>query len=131
MTASLSSHPTQWRPATGALARFARASAAHPWRVVGAWVAIIAVLIGLVGAVGGSLRDEFDIPGSDTQKATELIESEFATEQGSVLNVVFAAPKGERLDTSARKAAIAAALERLASPEFAPRDGQTGVVSVG
>jgi RND superfamily putative drug exporter len=131
MTASLSSYPTRRRSATGALARWARACAVHPWRVIGAWVAIVVVLIGLVGAVGGSLRDEFDIPGSDTQRAAELIESEFATEQGSVLNVVFAAPKGERLDTSARKAAIAAALERLASPEFAPRDGQTGVVSVG
>ena len=130
MTASLSSYHTQRRRATGALAGFARASAAHPWRVVGAWIAIVAVLIGLVGTVGGSLRDEFEIPGSDTQKATELIESEFATEQGSVLNLVFAAPKGERLDTPARKAAIAAAIERLGPPEFAPRDGQTGVVSV-
>ncbi|HEU0247696.1 MAG TPA: MMPL family transporter [Gaiellaceae bacterium] len=130
MTASTSPYHTQRRRATGALARFARASAAHPWRVVGAWIAIVAILIGLVGTVGGSLRDEFEIPGSDTQKATELIESEFATEQGSVLNLVFAAPKGERLDTPARKAAIAAAVKRLGSPEFAPRDGQTGVVSV-
>ena len=121
---------TQRRPATGAFARWARLSAAHPWRVVGAWIAIVAVLIGLVVTAGGSLRDEFDIPGSDTQKATALIESEFAAEQGSVLNVVFAAPRGERLDTPARKAAIAAAVERLRS-EFAPRDGQTGVVSVG
>ena len=53
----------------------------------------------LVGAVGGSLKDEFEIPGSDTQKATDLIESEFAEEQGGVLNLVFAAPAGERLDT--------------------------------
>ena len=55
---------------------------------------------------GGSLKDEFEIPGSDTQRATDLIESEFASEQGGVLNLVFAAPEGERLDTPERKAAI-------------------------
>ena len=86
------------RLATGALARWSRANATHPWRVIVAWVGIVAVLIVSVGAFGGDLRDEFEIPGSDTQKATDLIESEFASEQGAVLNVVFAAPEGERLD---------------------------------
>ena len=47
------------------------------------WVGIIAVLIALVATVGGSLKDEFEIPGSDTQKATDLIESEFAEEQAA------------------------------------------------
>src|SRR4051794_33407563 len=92
------------RLSTGALARWTRACATHPWRVVAGWVGILAVLIVLVGTVGGELRDEFEIPGSDAQKATDLLETQFASEQGAVLNVVFAAPKGERLDTPARKA---------------------------
>src|SRR3954451_23507694 len=91
------------RLATGALARWMRACATHPWRVVLSWVGIIALLIALVASIGGSLKDQFEIPGSDTQKATDLIESEFASEQGGVLNLVFAAPKGEQLDTPARK----------------------------
>ena len=80
--------------------------------------------------VGGSLRDEFEIPGSDTQKATDLIETEFASEQGGVLNVVFAAPPGERLDTPERKAAIEEAIARLKSPEFAPTADKAGLESV-
>jgi len=119
------------RLATGALARWMRACAAHPWRVVLGWVGIIAILAVLVATIGGSLRDEFSIPGSDTQKATDLIESEFASEQGGVLNVVFAAPEGERLDTPARKAAIGKAVSRLESPEFKPADGKAGLTSVG
>src|SRR6266511_5507788 len=119
------------RLATGALARWARACATHPWRTVAAWVGIIVLLVVLVGTVGGSLRDEFEIPGSDTQKATDLIESEFASEQGAVLNVVFAAPKGERLDTPERRAAIERAVARLKSPEFAPTDDKAGIESVG
>jgi RND superfamily putative drug exporter len=103
---------------------------AHPWRVVASWFGIVALLIVLVGAVGGSLRDEFEIPGSDTQRAMDLIKSEFASEQGGVLNVVFAAPQGERLDTPERKAAIDEAIARLGSSEFAPSGNEAGIESV-
>ena len=119
------------RLSTGALARWMRACAAHPWRVIVSWIAIVALLVVLVGTAGGSLRDEFEIPGSETQKATDLIEAEFASEQGGVLNLVFAAPEGERLDTPERRAAIQQAIERLRSPEFAPTEDDAGVTSVG
>jgi len=119
------------RLATGALARWTRACAAHPWRVVASWVAVVVALVVLVGTVGGALRDEFSIPGSDTQKATDLIEAEFASEQGGVLNLVFAAPPGERLDTPERKAAIRAAIARLKAPELAPAEDRAGIESVG
>ncbi len=125
------------RMSTGALARWARACATHPWRVLGSWLGIIVVLIGLVATVGGGLRDEFSIPGSDTQRATDLIESEFASEQGGVLNIVFAAPDGERLDTPERKAAIEQAMAKLRAAPFAaakgaePVDGESKLSSVG
>src|SRR3954451_25086356 len=119
------------RLSTGALARWARACATHPWRVIAGWIGIVVVLIALVSTVGGSLRDEFEIPGSDAQKATDLLESQFSSEQGSVLNVVFAAPQGERLDTPARQAASAEAIARLKTREFKPAAGKAGLDSVG
>ena len=63
------------RLSSGARSRWSRACATHPWRVVLGWLGIVALLVVLVGTVGGSLRDEFEIPGSDTQRATDLIES--------------------------------------------------------
>src|SRR3954447_20816344 len=119
------------RLATGGLANWMRICANNPWKVVLTWIAIIATLIFLVATIGGSLRDEFSIPGSDTQKATDLIEAEFASEQGAVLNIVFAAPEGERLDTPARRAAIDKTIARLKSDEFKPQDGKAGLTSVG
>src|SRR5919108_1734907 len=124
------------RLSTGGLARWMRACASHPWRVLVAWLAIIVVLIGSVGAFGGSLKDEFEIPGSDTQRATDLIEEEFTEEQGGVLNLVFAAPEGERLDTPKRKDAIMGAIRKLrTSREFKPTgkdpEGVAGLESVG
>ena len=95
------------------------------------WIGLVIILVALVATVGGSLRDEFEIPGSETQKATDLIKSEFASEQGAVLNIVFAAPEGERLDTPEREAAIEKAIARLESPEFKPKGDQAGVESVG
>src|SRR5918992_1516639 len=118
------------RLSTGALARWTRACATHPWRVIGGWVALVAILIVLVGTVGGELRDEFEIPGSDTQKATDLIEAEFAAEQGAVLNVVFAAPEGERLDSPENRAVVQEAIARLKSEEFKPTEDDAGLVSV-
>jgi RND superfamily putative drug exporter len=119
------------RLSTGGLARWARACATHPWRVILGWIGIVVVLVVLVGTVGGSLKDEFEIPGSDTQKATDLIESEFASEQGGVLNLVFAAPVGEQLETPERRAAIEEAIARLESPEFKPTEDKAGLESVG
>ena len=120
------------RLATGAWAGWARACAVHPRRVLLSWLGIVVVLIALVATVGGGLRDEFEIPGSDTQRATDLIEQEFATEQGGVLNVVFAAPEGERLDTDERKAAIEAAMRELRTDtEFKPTEDTAGLTSVG
>jgi RND superfamily putative drug exporter len=119
------------RLSTGTLARWTYFCASHPWRVIVSWVGIIALLVVLVGTVGGSLKDEFEIPGSDTQKATDLIETEFAAEQGGVLNLVFAAPEGERLDTPERQAAVQEAIAKLKTDEFAPTEDEAGIESVG
>ena len=119
------------RLSTGALARWMRSCATHPGRVFLAWGGIIVLLIVLVIGIGGSLKDEFSIPGSDTQRATDLIESEFAAEQGAVLNLVFAAPEGETLDTPERREAIEGAIAELQSDEFAPTEDKAGIESVG
>jgi putative drug exporter of the RND superfamily len=119
------------RLSTGTWARWARLCATHPWRIVLSWVAIIIILIGLVATVGGSLRDEFEIPGSDTQRATDLIESKFASEQGAVLNIVFAAPEGQRLDTPERKAAIEKAIGLIQQAPYTPTADKAGIESAG
>jgi putative drug exporter of the RND superfamily len=119
------------RLSTGGLARWTRFCATHPWRIVFGWVGLIVVLVALVATIGGSLKDEFTIPGSDSQKATDLIESKFASEQGGVLNLVFAVPQGETLDTPAHKDAINAAIAKLKTSEFKPTKDHVGIESVG
>jgi RND superfamily putative drug exporter len=90
----------------GSLARIAGACARRPWRVVGGWLAIFILLIGLNAAFHGKLINDFKIPGSDTQKATDLITAKFGAQKGAALRVVVAAPPGQRLDTAPRADAI-------------------------
>jgi len=119
------------RLATGSLARWTRLCATHPWRTVLSGVGVIALIVVLNVVVGGELKDEFEIPGSDTQRATDLIESEFAAEQGGVLNLVFAAPEGETLETPERREAIEGVIAELQTDEFAPTEDTAGIESVG
>src|SRR5215468_10930872 len=91
---------------SGGLARLAGACARRPWRVVGGWLAAFVLLIGLNAAFHGHLINDFKIPGSDTQKATDLIDAKFGGQKGAALRVVVAAPTGQRVDTPARKSAI-------------------------
>ena len=79
----------------------------HPWRVVFGWLAATVLLIVLVAGFHGSLANEFSVPGTDFQKATDLIKAKFGAQDGAALRVVMAAPPGESLDTPERKVAVA------------------------
>src|SRR5262245_474434 len=103
----------------GGLARLAGACAHHPWRVVAGWVGIFVALIALNAAFHGHLINDFKIPGSDTQKATDLIDAKFGGQKGAALRVVVAAPPGQRVDTPARTAAIT---RMLATSKTGQRD---------
>ena len=104
---------------TGGLARLAGGCARHPWRVVGGWIGVFVVLIGLNAAFHGKLINDFKIPGSDTQKATDLITAKFGGQKGAALRVVVAAPAGQRARHAAQRAAairkMLAAAQRVAA----------------
>ena len=89
----------------GGLARWAGHCARHPWRVVSTWVAVFVLLIGLNAAYHGKLINDFKIPGSDTQKATDLITAKFGGEKGAALRVVLSSPN-QRLDSPGGRAVI-------------------------
>ena len=106
------------RLATGGARRAGRARCAtHPWRVLFGWLGIVVVLIGLVATVGGGLRDEFEIPGSDTQKATDLIESRVRLRAGRRAQRRVRRAGGP----AARYARAQGRDRRRRSPSFAPR----------
>ncbi len=93
----------------GALARLARACARHHWRTIGVWLAVVVAIVGASQTFGGTLVDEFSIPNSDAQRATDLLKSRFPSQAGDAATVVFAAREG-RLDAGAQRVAVERAL---------------------
>ncbi|MDX6545411.1 MAG: putative drug exporter of the superfamily, partial [Gaiellales bacterium] len=97
---------------SGGLAHWAGQCARHPWRVIGIWLGVVVLLIGLNVAFHGTLVNEFKVPGTDFQKATDLINAKFGAQKGAPLRVVIAAPPGEALTTPDRRAAISTMVEQ-------------------
>ena len=74
---------------TGLLARLTRSIAAHPWRTIGIWVLIIAGIFAAADTIGGQLQNNFTIPNSDAQKATDLLQKQFPARAGDSATIVF------------------------------------------
>jgi RND superfamily putative drug exporter len=97
---------------SGALARLARACAAHPKRTIAVWVALLVVAVGSSAAFGGRLVNEFTIPGSETQQATDLLKDRFESLSGDSAMVTFTSKDGllnEPAQAAIAKAEAAAA----------------------
>ncbi len=76
--------------------------------VVMLWIAILAV-VGIGSAsVSGTTSDQFTIPGTQSQKALDLLDKEFpqASASGATARVVFEAPDGQKLTFGAHKAEV-------------------------
>ena len=56
-----------------ALYRLGRFAARRPWRVIGAWLCVAALVIAASGAFGRELEDSVEVPGLDSQRAGELL----------------------------------------------------------
>ena len=64
-------------------------SARRPWRTIGAWAVLAALVVVLSGAVGGAFADDFSAPGSESAEAMELLEERFPEAAGGTAVAVF------------------------------------------
>jgi putative drug exporter of the RND superfamily len=115
---------------SGGLARWAGHCARHPWRVISTWGVILVALIGLNVAFHGTLVNDFKIPGSDVQKATDLINAKFGGQKGAALRVVVAAPQGQQLNTPVRVAALTKMLAASAAGQVALDEKKSDVSAI-
>lgn len=97
------------------LYRLGRLAFRRRWRVLLAWVAVL-VTAGIgISSVSGSTTDDFTLPGTQSQRAIDLLEAEFpqASASGASARVVVEAPDGERLTSAAHKAQVEALVDEL------------------
>ncbi|WP_342372389.1 MMPL family transporter [Propioniciclava soli] len=97
--------------------RLALASWAARKRVIGAWLAVLVVLGGLVALSGARFDNEFRIPGAASQEALDQLRMTFPEAAMSSATVVVLAPEGQRItdpDVRAELEAAASDIEQVA-----------------
>ncbi len=82
------------RSGEGVLERWARFSHRHRWRVIGAWVAILAGLFAANFLFGGAYVSEFKVPGAESQTASDLLKAHFPARYGDSADLVFESQAG-------------------------------------
>ena len=91
------------------------ARAAGHWKRSLAIVAVVLAAIGLAaGAAGGSFVDDFRTPGTESQRAIDVLDKRFPAASGDTANVVFAVDSGT-LREPARRAAIERTVQEIRS----------------
>jgi RND superfamily putative drug exporter len=103
------------------LYRLGRTSARHPYRVLGLWLVLAALVVALQGSAGGQFDNSERVPGVESQHALDVLHDRFPSQDGLTARVVLHTDDG-RLDDAGHAAVVAAARASLA-------DG-TGVAGV-
>ncbi|NLD76521.1 MAG: MMPL family transporter [Acidimicrobiales bacterium] len=100
------------------LYRLGHWSVRHRRLVVAAWLVALIGMGALSGTIGGTTSDEFAIPGTESQKAMDLLEERFPEASGSSARLVFASTDDTPLTDPDLQAAVGAALaEAAGAPE--------------
>ena len=124
------------------LYRLGRLAARRPWRVMGAWLLVSVLVIGASSAVGRELDDTVEVPGLDSQEATELLSGAHSDEAGLTAYVVATPRDGGRtfFDSADARAGLAEVRSALAAlpnvlgttdPAGALADGRDAAVANG
>jgi RND superfamily putative drug exporter len=107
-----------------------------------ATITIVLVLIAFIAAatsLGGSVKDDFTVPGIESQKAQDLLEERFPAQSGTEATVVFtsdgALAKSEReigaaLDEIAQQPHVVSVGDPFESPAQVSDDGRTAFATV-
>ncbi|MEP4592921.1 MAG: MMPL family transporter [Ilumatobacter sp.] len=70
------------------LYRIGSGAARHPWKVVGAWLIVAVAVVAGSASFGRTLSDSFEVPGVDSQVATDLLTAAGSADAGLTARVV-------------------------------------------
>jgi putative drug exporter of the RND superfamily len=93
------------------LYRLGKFSYRHRWLVISLWLAVLVAVGGSAAAFHGTLSNNFQIPGTETQRIADKLKQELPAASGGSATIVFEAPAGGF--TGESRAAVTAALAKL------------------
>ncbi|HET7138732.1 MAG TPA: MMPL family transporter [Arthrobacter sp.] len=95
------------------LYRLGKYSYRHRWLVISLWLAVLVAVGGSAAAFHGTLSNNFQIPGTETQRIADKLKQELPSASGGSATIVFEAPAGGFTDQS--RAAVKESLDKLAA----------------
>ena len=129
---------------TGPLYAIGRFCSHHHWPVIGGWIVLAVALLAFSHAAGSKTSENLTLPGTDSTKATELLEDDLPEQAYGSNPLVLEAPQG-KLTESKYASAVSETAKRLnelgevnsavspLSPEgagFLSKDGSIGYIPV-
>lgn len=93
------------------LYRLGKFSYRHRWLVISLWLAVMVAVGGAAAAFHGTLSNNFQIPGTETQQMADKLKTELPSSSGGSASVVFEA--NDAPFSQAGKDAVTAALTKL------------------
>ncbi|WP_246159353.1 MMPL family transporter [Nocardioides antri] len=87
------------------LHRVGLATARHPWRTLAVWLVALVSLGGLAAAIGGELRDNWNVPDTRAQAGVDQLREHFPDSGGSSAQVVL--HDDQRLDATVVEQVVA------------------------
>jgi RND superfamily putative drug exporter len=89
----------------------------HRRKVLVGWVVALALVIAAAGAFSGQTVNKFEVPGTESQQAQDLLREKYPGAGGAAARMVFAAPKGEKLTDAENRAAVMASVAKAKKAE--------------
>jgi RND superfamily putative drug exporter len=130
---------------TGVLYRIAQLCVKRRFVVAIVWVVAAVVLVGVSHRLGDNTNDNLSLPGTNSQKATDLLAKSFPVQSNGTSPIILHAPSGQLTDSKYASAVNAAASDLSKAPHVASvvsplstqgagalsKDKSTGYLTVG
>src|SRR4051812_16165650 len=129
-------------PQDSRFVRLARACNRHRWRTFFAWLAALVVIQVIAGSVGVKEISSFRLPGTESQRAYDLLAEHFPAAKGDTDQIVYRAKTGT-LEDPANQRAIEGSIKKVEANKdvagvtspFGPggqltKDGRIGVATL-
>ena len=131
---------------TGVLYAIGKACARHRFVVLGVWLVVAVLLVGISKQMGDNTNDNLSLPGTNSDQATTILDKSFPVQANGTSPIILHAPSGGKLTDSKYSSAVNTAASDVAkNPNVASvvnpltqqgsgqlsKDQSTGYLSVG
>ena len=101
------------RRSLGLIGSLGRSVARHHRLVAVVWLLIVLGAGYINATFGGKTSDSFTVPGTNSQAAYDLLQTDFPSQNAATATIVFSVPSGQTLTEPANAAAVQAAVTAL------------------